>query len=103
MNAPITRSAYKAYYDVLDQAMDSPNGIRVRVGSRGDAMHFRVRLHKARQLDRDLNCLSRAPDDPEYGISDYDALIVLVRHEDGEWWVHIKRNIIEHEIEELTA
>jgi len=107
MVTPTSRIAYRPYYEILDRALDSKVGIRVpKEGfeERGDAMQLRVRLHKARTYDRQLNRESRDPVDPFFGISDYDGLIVLVRLEAGRWYVHVKHNSLGgHEVEELSA
>lgn len=103
MTAPTSRAAYKSYYDVLDRALDSDAGIRIEVESKGEAHQYRVRLHYARSLDRELNRQSRPPDDPEYGISDYDNLSVRIRNEGDKWWVYIEHNSVPHNIEELAG
>ena len=101
MTTPTSRAAYKVYYDALDRAIDSPAGIRVGANNEGEAYQYRVRLHSARSLDRELNRQGREPSDPQYGISDYDNLIVRVREEEGEWWVYIERAAVPGVIEEL--
>jgi hypothetical protein len=103
MPTPTNRGAYGTYYDVLDRAIESKAGIRIEQPNRGDAYQYRVRLHKARSYDRDLNRESRTPDDPSYGRSDYDNLVVRVRREDGQWWVYIEPAAIPTKIEELSC
>ena len=103
MGTPTSRTAYKVYYDVLDRALDSEAGIRIAVDTSGDAHQYRVRLHYARSLDRELNRQSREPDDPKYGVSDYDNLIVRIKSEDEQWWVYVEQAVIPQDIEELRA
>ncbi len=103
MPTPSSRSAYKVYYDVLDRALDSSAGIRIEVPSKGEAYQYRVRLHTARSLDRRLNRQSRRSDDPQYGMSDYDNLVVRVRDEAGKWWVYVEHSKVPSTIEELAA
>lgn len=102
MPTPISKAAYKVYYDVLDRALDSPNGIRIEVGDKGAAFQYRVRLHAARAHDRELNRESREPHDPEYGISDYDNLVVRLRSEGDKWWVYVEHDTLPKNIEELN-
>lgn len=102
MTTPTSRGAYGPYFDALDKALEEKTGIRIKCQTQGDANQYRVRLHTARTLDRQLNRESREISDPYYGTSDYDKLIVRVRpNGDGTWWVYIQRNAIVGEIEVL--
>lgn len=102
MTTPTSRGAYGPYFDALDRALEEKTGIRIECATQGDANQYRVRLHSARTLDRQLNCESREAGDPLYGTSDYDKLIVRVRPgADGKWWVYIQRNAINGKIEVL--
>lgn len=102
MPTPTSRTAYRVYYEVLDRALDSPAGIRVEVSSSGEAYQYRVKLNSARSLDRELNREGRESSDPNYGISDYDHLIVRIRPADGKWWVYIEPSAVPSNIEELS-
>ena len=104
MTTSTSRAAYGPFYEVLDRALDSPRGIRVKCATAGDAYQYRVKLHSARILDRNLNKTVRDTDDPKWGISDYDTLIVRVRKEKvGVWWVCIEPLVIDNYIEEIPA
>jgi hypothetical protein len=103
MTTPTKRSAYLPYYEVLDRALDSTTGLRIECNEMGEAYQYRVRLNRARTLDQNLNRMSRPPDDPKYGISDYDNLIFQIREEDGKWWVYVRHNRIDNHIEEIPA
>jgi hypothetical protein len=103
MTTPTSRAAYEPYYEVLDRALESGAGIRIECADQGAAYQFRIRLHSARQIDRELNRESRQPTDPNYGISDYDKLVVRVRADGDKWWVYIQPTAISNHIEELTA
>jgi hypothetical protein len=81
--------------------VDSPNGIRFSVSSYGAGRQFQVMLHKARALDRELNCF-RDSEDPQYGVSDYDDLVTRLQHEPEGWFVYILRRVI-GQVEELSA
>jgi hypothetical protein len=95
-----SRAAYKTYYDLLDRALDSSNGIRFSVLDEGEGHQFQVMLNKARANDRELNRVSRSSDDPQYGISDYDILVTLLRCEEDGWWVYVRKRVIGR-VEEL--
>lgn len=101
MTTPNSRNAYLAYYEVLDRANDSANGIRVECKDRGEAHQYRVRLHTARQLDRALNREAREPGEPGYGQSEYDNLVVQIKEIKSVWWVYIKPSRLPNKIEEL--
>lgn len=59
---------------VLDEALDSPRGIRIRFPSWNRAENFRNQLGKFRQVERDKTTKILSPGDPGYGVSVYDAL-----------------------------
>ena len=103
MPTPTNRGAYGPYYEVLDRALESRNGIRVEFDSQGEAYQYRIRLHSARKQDSKLNRDARDRDDPYYGRSDYDSLIVCIREGDGKWWVYIEHTATLNNIEEIPA
>jgi hypothetical protein len=101
MSAPTNRTAYKPYYERLDQALETKNGIRIRCDDEGEAKQLQIRLHTARKYDRDLNRLSRDPSDPAFGTSDYDPLVVSVKEGVDCWWVYINNPIALAYVEEI--
>lgn len=103
MSAPTNRAAYGSYFDLLDRALDTEAGIRIECSSQGEAYQYRVKLHSARKIDRKLNRESRSPDDPFFGTSDYDKLIVRTQTIDGRWWIYIEPVAIPNNIEELPV
>ena len=103
MPTPTNRAAYGSYFDLLDRALDTEMGVRIECQTQGEAYQHRTRLHTARKIDRKLNRESRDIDDPNYGVSDYDKLIVSTRTADGKWWVYIKPVVIPSNIEVLTC
>lgn len=99
MVTPISRLAYAVEYELLDQAVESERGVQrifPGAGARGDAMNFRVRLHKARDYDRRENKKIYPPDDPMHGQTLYAQLTVRAPYWDDErevWVLKIERNI----------
>lgn len=80
-----TSTSILAYADVrelLDRAIDSPNGIRVTLPDRlegkpgGTATYFIQRAYKFRTLDRRENAKIYPPGEPMHGKSVYDVLVV---------------------------
>lgn len=102
MTTPTSRLAYKPYYEILDRALASERGVRIRVSDRGAANQMRVRLHTARSLARDLSREMYDVGDPKHGISAYDELTVRVQNDGDDIVVVIEPNAILGEIEEIA-
>jgi hypothetical protein len=99
MTTPISRLAYNAEYDLLDQALESERGVqRIFKGweeGRGAAMYFRTRLHSARELDRKDNRSIYSLGDPMYGQTLYAQLTVRAPYYDKDrdaWVLKIEKN-----------
>lgn len=91
MSLPSTRLSYQDVYDILDKATTDPRGIRLPFGSREEAVHFRMRVNAARSVDRRDNRSIYSPDDPMYGQSIYDKLVIRIREgEDGTSFIYIE-------------
>jgi hypothetical protein len=89
MSTSNSRHAFEDCYDLLDRALESNTGVRMKMRVGEVAEQWRVRLHRARQLSRDENRERYQPDDPNYGKSVYDNLVVSMRQVDGAWWIYI--------------
>lgn len=95
--------AYKDCYDLMDKALKAERGIRVHLADYNSANYFRMRVHKARAVDRMEMRKAYLPEDPKYGCSEYDTLVCLLRVEDGEHYAYIQKGGIEIlGIEEIT-
>lgn len=91
MSAPTTRMAYTDCYDIYDQALEHPHGIRMRLVDYDKANHLRMRLHQARKIDREDNARQYEPGQPLYGSSVYDALQIRIRTDtDNCTWLYIE-------------
>lgn len=109
MATSMSRLAYQAEFDLLDQAVESERGVqRLFYGhdiGRGQAMNFRVRLHTARDVDRRESRKFYAPDDPMYGQTIYAQITVRNPYWDAErgaWVLQlIKNQIGEMVVEEI--
>lgn len=104
MTAPTTRLSYGDAYDALERAKDDPKGIRVRFKDNAAAQTFRSRLHYARQVDRRDNLQICSEDEPLYGRSVYDTLVVRIKEDtEGAWWVYIEHATLdERTVESLS-
>lgn len=93
MTTPRTRQAYFALYEILDAAQASPTGVRMQVESHAKATNLRMRLHSARQVDREYNAVIYERGMPLHGASVYDGLQVrleVVSDPAGPCWIIIE-------------
>jgi hypothetical protein len=81
--------AHEDCFEVLDRALESDTGVRAMMDDKGAAIHYRMRLHYARKLDRERSTEAHPTDHPDYGKSVYDNLVVSVREENNTWWIYI--------------
>ena len=79
MSLPNNISAYGDCIKYFDDAVAAPRGIRIPVGSDGEAHHLRLRLNHARVLLRDEAKRLYERNDPRWGKSEYDAFRVTKR------------------------
>lgn len=109
MPIPNTRSSYPDCFDLLQQALDAPHGIRKMMGraddyvAAGAARQLRLRIHKARLLERRANMEIFPETDPRYGSSDYDGLVVRIKQVDYKIWVYIEPLAVGSGVEQLGA
>lgn len=100
-----SRFSYGDCYDLMDKALADPKGIRIKFTTWGDALHFRLRLHTARRIDRKDNLEVFPADHAMHGKSPYDPLIMrLKRTADGDiTWLRLEKvDAREFEVESLT-
>lgn len=90
-----SRLSYDDCFEVMDRAIQDPKGVRVKCPTYEKAITFRVRLHKARALDRKRNGDLYEPDHPMSNVSIYDKLVVRIRRQGEVYWVYIEQNSIE--------
>lgn len=94
MSLSTSRLAYTDCYTLLDAALDNPRGLRVEMRSIPAASYFRLRIHHARQIDRNDNAKTYSPDHPLHACSPYDAL--TLRIEPGPpIWLYLDRVRVE--------
>lgn len=91
MPAPTTRLAYTAIYDIFAKALEDPKGIRMQLPDYNTAVHMRMRMHKARSIDREDSLKLYSPEDRRHGVSVYDGLQLRIRTDtDNETWLYIE-------------
>ena len=94
MSLPNSIDSYDDCLDYFEQALGDPAGLRLEFAEYGQANHFTLRMHQARALQRALHRRLYTEDDPRYGRSEFDRLMVRQPREDdlGHWWVYIERS-----------
>jgi hypothetical protein len=65
-------NAFEDAIETFERALNSPHGIRIVCGSRGEAVRLRARFHYWRTLDREQNKKVFPADDPRHGVCVYD-------------------------------
>lgn len=93
--------AYEDIRQVMDRAVDSATGVKVTFPSRNMATNFRHRCHKFRVLMQRLNSQSKTEDDPDYGSSTYDSLIISIEADPRIVMIR-HRMLVTYDVEELT-
>lgn len=92
MVASTSRLSYIDCTELMDQALENTKGIRIGFADKGDALHFRTRMHTARTICRKDNLSEYAPGHPLHGRSQYDVLVVREPKEsEGKWWLYIEK------------
>lgn len=103
MTASTSRAAYNDCFEIFDRALERGR-LRIGYATRGEAHQIYNRLQYSRVLDREENQRIYEADDPKWGVSAYDPLIVRApREEGGKWWVYVEPRVIPGHIEELAA
>ena len=86
-----SRLAFKDCYDLFDQALSDPKGLKVRFNKHSDAWHFRHRMHQARKLDRRDNKTVFAEGHPMYGMSNFDKITIRVEKDEQGFWLRLTK------------
>jgi hypothetical protein len=104
MSLSNSRLSYEDCYEVMDQALEATDGVRVGFEDREQAIFYRMRMNQARQLDRRFNGERyRGVDDPRRSRSSYDALSMRVRRVDDMYWVYVEKRQKPQIIEEIQS
>lgn len=103
MVASNSRFSYSDCYELMDQAIADPKGIRIKFATQEEAWHFRIRLHTARRIDRTENMDTFPLGHPMHGRSAYDPLTMRIRTmADGLWLRLEKVDAREFEVSSLS-
>jgi hypothetical protein len=103
MAVSTSRLAFSDCFDLLEKAINDSKGIRIKFASYDDAFNFRLRIHKARQIDRQDNMESYPEGHQLYGRSVYDTISCKIRQFNGGAWLRLEKiTAREFEIESLA-
>lgn len=80
------RGSYADCAKLLQDALNTSKGLKVRCEDKGAAVQLRTRLNVMRRMDRLDNKRTYPPEHPLYGNSAYDVLAILLEEVDGGWW-----------------
>jgi hypothetical protein len=87
----------------LERAINDSKGVRIKFATYEDAFTFRLRIHKARQLDRSENRDIYEEGHKLYGHSIYDQISCKIREFNGGAWLRLERiDAVEYEVESLS-
>lgn len=101
-----SRLSYTAEYDLMKRAVEAKTGVRTPFDSRAAAYTYRLRLNRARQLERRLNREAFPEGTKMHGASIYDELVFTVEVSDPGteselFWVYLKKAFVPEHVEEL--
>jgi len=103
MAVSTSRIAFSDCFDLMEKAIEDSKGIRVKFASYDDAFNFRLRIHKARQIDRSDNLESYPEGHQLHGRSVYDQISCKIRTFNGGAWLKLEKiTAREFEIESLS-
>lgn len=104
MTTSTSKVSYIDCYDALDRALASAKGIRLRFTDRGAAWSFRLKLNRARAINREDNAEIYDLGHPLHGRSEYDKFQIYLREGDeGEWFlliIPVNNSMVIEEIED---
>lgn len=94
MPASQNPAAYADAERVFAEALHSENGLKLEFGTepidQTKARNFRHRLNTYRSILRKDSKRVYQPDDPKYGICQYDKFVMRVTNEAGNWCLRIE-------------
>src|SRR5262249_23027130 len=91
MAVSTSRLAFSDCFELMEKAIADEQGIRVKFATYDDAFNFRLRIHKARQIDRNDNLESYEDGHQLHGRSVYDTLTCKIRKFNGGAWLRIEK------------
>lgn len=101
MGQPRSNEAFPQVRELWEAVVSSPNGIRVKVASRGEGLRLRFLFYHVRNQARKEAQRIYPQDHPGYGKSSYDRYSILVEGDSPAWVKIFIPSIAEFEVENL--
>lgn len=95
MSISTSRLAYNDCFEVWEQALENPDGIRVKMTSHDEANYFRMRMHQARKIDRKDNLLAYEEGTKMHGASVYDPIVCRIRLRKEGTYLYLEQNKVD--------
>lgn len=96
--------AYEDCFAVMDATLADDLGLKMTMADERSAIHFRLRCHYARKLDREKNLRIYPKEDLRHGLSQYDKIVIKLRAVDGKAILLFERVVsIPGKIESLSG
>lgn len=84
--------SYQDCRDLFEKADEDQKGCRIFIGDQGQANHFVMRLHQARELIRKENRQLYEPGHPMHGTSTFDKFKCSKKPDrNGDYWVYVEK------------
>lgn len=104
MTLPNSRLAYRDCYEFMEEALKTDLGARASLGTESNAIAYRFRLNKARQVDRNDNARTYEAGHVLHGGSRFDELIFTIKEDvTGNFWVYAQRTVRPAVVEPIEA
>lgn len=91
--------SYKDCRALLDRALESERGLKVSVGTYGEAVRLRSRIHNFRRMDARENSRVHPSDHPLHNASVYDELVIMIPNKGPD--VHILKSEAQNDMRRI--
>ena len=103
-----SRLSYGDCFEIMDAALEEKRGKRIPFDNYGQVVHFRLRMHHARAIDRaDNKLIFDDPSHPMHGRSLYDKLVMRVKPINNRYYLYVEKiewqNLVVESLEDEDA
>lgn len=93
MPATTNPTRYPEVMEFMNQALDSPRGIRLACKSKGSAFQLKQKVYAKKKDIREqyIRMYEDTPEHPERFRTPYEALYPELVEHDGQWYLYIHR------------
>lgn len=102
MSTSKSRLGYVDCFELFDKALNANKGVRINNLDAGSSWRLRLRLNKARRIDRIDNTETYPEGHLLYGRSLYDKIVITRAQDEDGWYLElIKVEGIVYDVEEI--